>query len=609
MNKPLLSKPILPVIPKKPIHLLYVPTIFCNMSCQYCYLGDLTDQPIEADKAISTLQYALKQMLSHHYLPFNLSFHGGEVLTLPGKVLSGLLDVAVDYYDEYGDEIKAAGFQRSPLHIKTNLLNFSKHYKLLDKYKVSISASIDLPLALHEKYRLDKRLQSTLGRTVSNLRALADYPHKKKISCVVTREHLQDIDAFIADIHYLHKDVGLNMNRFNIMFSFDSLKNDEKQGARESGVTMLSHDEQVKFYYTIKEAFINTELAEGFREHWFHEFTPDYCCSAVNCGDKFFLLQHDGKVYSCPRGQSSEHYYYGNIFADEIDKLMNNGWKVIEHNENQLTIDKDCISCSYIQHCHSGCTFVRQETGLQKSYTCHLQKALYKDSPDKYPPLPPQQVEDYVKRVLFRNNVKQIKQVFPKKQSNVTPELVQEENSLAQIIQRDDVLTQLYSDRLFYLKVDDLRYDLQSPILKNTHDIEYISTHSEVILGVHKEALSINSQDDVNNHILIMLLRNTPVVYGDEGRSKQEHIFDYSIYHNALTASSNLVGDYYEFDLSTVVKMHAPHYQRSVKNNLFITTKTLREYHYSKHKKNAFYHIQAINLPFPNIEFLWNFEE
>jgi uncharacterized protein len=42
-----------------------------------------------------------------------------------------------------------------------------------------------------------------------------------------------------------------------------------------------------------------------------------------------------------------------------------------------------------------------------------------------------------------------------------------------------------------------------------------------------------------------------------------------------------------------------------VRNNLFVTTKALRDYHYRKQQKNAFYHIQAINLPFPHLEFYW----
>ena len=31
----------------------------------------------------------------------------------------------------------------------------------------------------------------------------------------------------------------------------------------------------------------------------------------------------------------------------------------------------------------------------------------------------------------------------------------------------------------------------------------------------------------------------------------------------------------------------------------------VREYHYTKHKNNGFYHIRALNLPFQNIEFYY----
>ena len=40
-------------------------------------------------------------------------------------------------------------------------------------------------------------------------------------------------------------------------------------------------------------------------------------------------------------------------------------------------------------------------------------------------------------------------------------------------------------------------------------------------------------------------------------------------------------------------------------NNIFFTTTALRDYHYLKQKNNAYYHIQAMNLPFQNIEFYY----
>ena len=42
---------------------------------------------------------------------------------------------------------------------------------------------------------------------------------------------------------------------------------------------------------------------------------------------------------------------------------------------------------------------------------------------------------------------------------------------------------------------------------------------------------------------------------------------------------------------------------REEANNLFFTTSALRDVHYAKQKNNAFYHMQAMDLPFQNIEF------
>ncbi len=58
-------------------------------------------------------------------------------------------------------------------------------------------------------------------------------------------------------------------------------------------------------------------------------------------------------------------------------------------------------------------------------------------------------------------------------------------------------------------------------------------------------------------------------------------------------------------DLGGVLHLHSALYRPGVSNNLFVTTQSLREYHYQKQKNNAFYHIQAINLPFQNFEFYY----
>jgi uncharacterized protein len=591
----------------KAIHLLYVPTQFCNMSCRYCYLGDLTAARPEPDKMLGTLNTALEQLLAHGCLPYNLSFHGGEVTTLSSDLLDALFSIAARHYAEHGEAIKAQGFRVNPLHIKTNLLNFHNHWDVFVQHKVSISGSVDLPLRLHEQFRRDKQGRSTLARITENLKLLAAYPHNKKISCVVTRAHLEAADEFIADLKRLHYEIGLDMSRFNVMFGFDSAENRSKFGRQVSGTEMLTEAEQVQFYQAVKKAFVGTPLENALRSDWFKEFTPEYCCSAGNCGGKFFLLQADGEVFSCPRGQSSPEYRFGNLFSDGVEAVISNGWSVIERNENLLDIDDGCAVCPWLPHCNLGCPFVRQAAGLKRSYTCLLQKQLYQDAPDRWPPLPADKVAAYARKLFLSNNLQRLAgEAHQEKTRVITPELFSDQNRLAEIIRRDPGLRHLYSDELFFLRINGAEYRLRSAVLKNAADIEVLDADSTVLLGVREDVFSLACDDEISNYIHLMLLRDTAVVYGDEQRVKQEHIFDYSLYRNAFLAAAKPEGRYLLLDISALLISHALFYLDGVRNNLVLTTKALREHHYAKQRKNAFYHIQAINLPFQNMEFYWN---
>jgi uncharacterized protein len=59
-------------------------------------------------------------------------------------------------------------------------------------------------------------------------------------------------------------------------------------------------------------------------------------------------------------------------------------------------------------------------------------------------------------------------------------------------------------------------------------------------------------------------------------------------------------------DLTGLLNLHHDMFLKGTLNNLFVTSGYLRDYHYQKQKANAFYHIQAINLPFQNFEFYWD---
>ena len=51
------------------IHLLYVPTMACNMQCRYCYLEDHTVDTLRGGDCLETLQYAIAKFCEADVVP------------------------------------------------------------------------------------------------------------------------------------------------------------------------------------------------------------------------------------------------------------------------------------------------------------------------------------------------------------------------------------------------------------------------------------------------------------------------------------------------------------------------------------------------------------
>ena len=569
------------------IHLLYVPTMNCNMQCKYCYLKENTTDLKQDDMYLKTLKYAVAKFKQADIVPFNISLHGGEVTTLSQKDFHDLIEYIYNYYQTNKDIITQNGFKLGTPHIKTNLLNIQKHLDTIKKFNVSISGSLDLPLSMHDKYRLTKGGGKTLKTILDNIKLLETIPNKKKVSATIFQEHFQKIDEIIKDIKYLDQNTCLDMNDFNFMIGFKT---------KDSPLTPLTEKNQVKFYQKMRKAFLNTNLDYGVRYKWFAEFTPAYCTNCDNCGEKFFLLERNGDIYSCVRGQKNKAFYYGNIYKDSVQTIMNNAKTKIYQIHNKLGFNRECASCQYLYLCKTGCPYVKKLYHQNKSYTCALQKQIYKDN-EEYPKDINNDEDVYL--YLNKNHPELASKYYPKNQSQNS-----DIPSLETIINQDKKLKDIYSSDIFLLQIDDKTYKLQSQILKKQRDIVYITDKSKITLYIKKGVLE-NTDYPVNNSLYIMLLSGQLVVYGDEQRPKQRHIMTHQIYKDIVTKHQSDKPNYYQINITNLLKMYQDDYSKDKPNNLFFTTNALRDYHYLKQKNNAYYHIHAMNLPFQNIEFYY----
>lgn len=569
----------------KYIHLLYVPTMACNMCCKYCYLEDNTIDEKTDHTSLETLKYAIEKFRESNVIPFNISLHGGEVTSLSRNEFYDLIKYISDYYFDNKQIIVDGGFKIGNPHIKTNMYNLGRHIDTIKKFNVSISGSLDLPLSLHDKYRVTKGNQKTLKRILENIELLRDIPNKKKVSATIFKEHYNLIDEIIKDIKFLHKNTCLDMNDFNFMIGFDYNSN---------GILHhITEEEQVDFYKKMHEEFDGTDLDYGVNGPWFDEFGPEYCTNCDNCGDKFFLLEKNGDIYSCVRGQKNPDYYYGNIYSNTVEEILKTAKNKIFINHNKQELNEECTKCGYLYLCKTGCPFVKNNYKSNKSYTCKLQQTMYKDRNFKKDDYNNEYVYEYVKKMRLEDKDKYLPS---KKQSDYI--------TLEDIIEQDSNLKYIYDNNSFVLRVDNKEYNLSSQIIKKSRDIIYITPNSKVEIMMKKSLIEEMSDFPENNSLYIMLLSGNLVTYGDENRTKQRHIATLQIYKGVLDNGVNNK-DYYIYDIKNLIEQYKNEYSFEKPNNMFFTTSSLRDYHYLKQKNNAYYHIQAINLPFQNMEFYY----
>ena len=568
------------------IHLLYVPTMACNMACKYCYLEDNTKDEYSTYNPLETLEYAVNKFKAANVMPFNISLHGGEVTTLNKENFHDIIKYINDYYEENKNIIKSAGFKIGKPHIKTNLYGIDKHIDTIKEFNVSISGSLDLPLLLHDEYRVTKGNKKTLNKILDNIKLLENIPNKKKVSATIFKEHYKYLDEIVEDIKFLHNNTCLDMNDFNFMIGFDYNSN---------GILHhISEEEQLELYKRMHEEFDGTDLDYGVNGPWFDEFGPEYCTNCDNCGEKFFLLEKNGDIYSCVRGQKNEDYYYGNIYKNSVEEILKNAYSKIFLNHNKMPLNEECTKCGYLYLCKTGCPFVKNTYNINKSYTCKLQQQLYKDRNYNVDEYNDEDVYYYVNKMRLEDSTNYV----PNKNSNDYP-------SLEEIINMDNNLKYVYDNNSYILKVDGIEYILESQVLKKTRDIVYLTPDSKIEIYMKKNIINEVCDYPENNSLYMILLTGNLVTYGDEQRTKQRHVATSQIYKGTLDYLESDKNEYYKYDISNFIKEFKYMYSLDNPNNIFFTTSSLRDYHYSKQKNNAYYHIQSINLPFQNIEFYY----
>jgi uncharacterized protein len=225
------------------------------------------------------------------------------------------------------------------------------------------------------------------------------------------------------------------------------------------------------------------------------------------------------------------------------------------------------------------------------SYTCLLQKRIYEKNRE-------QPVSDYAATYVQTLHPELFAQYYRDSDESGLP-------TLQALIDRDPKLQKVYDPSAFILEADGQEYPLTSQLLKTGRDFLFLTKFTPLKLYVRKDVMEALADYPVNNALMIQLLSGDTVVYGDEQREKQAHVMTHHIYLPTLARGQSGKEGYYCADIGPLLGLYLDCLPEDKPNNLFFTTTALREYHYTKHKNNGYYHIRALNLPFQNIEFYY----
>ena len=575
--------------------LTFVPNSYCNFACSYCYLGKLTERKEKTTDMAEQFKKIAKKLKDDGVIITEVILHGAELSASPYEHVKELLKAIDEYKKENHFLIRVLSKDSKKghhyIHLKTNLYFLDRFFELFKKYEVGISASIDLPLRFHEKYRVLKSGKSTLEKTLKMIELLSTYPYFKQISTTMTKEHL-NVDEFIRDVYKLES-LGFDMaSDFYIMFTYQSAN-------AQGDFQMPSDEDMLSFYKNLREKLKDTKYSFALEHFWFKEFLGGYCTNCTNCGDNL-LIQKNGDVYVCHRSQALNELRAGNIFNENYESLKIRNITNIRILENSLKLHKDCLECDYFHLCKASCTIERNDTKLGKSYTCALQKAIYKNNAE-FLKADKTLAEISLDEFLRQNQTNNYKSfLIP----NLSLEFRESKNSLENIINDDEILQKLYLKDNFLISVND-----ELALLDFEKDALYksfkISSKDNIKLLIKKEVFDYSTKETLSNFIYMSLLGGEAKVYGDEKREKTLHIETKHLYLEKLLNESLELEGYLIYDISSFLKENSRLYSLNHKNFIFFTTKALREYHYEKQAKNAFYHAQTINLPFLRFEFTW----
>lgn len=327
-------------------HLQILPTLSCNMNCDYCYIKFAPMTQINykmSNDTVDLIVESIRQKKLQLSDNATITFLGGEVTLCP--------EIIDRFFIKLHDNLKK---NKYIINIQTNGLEISSLIEILRKFKdilpqINITISIDGFEKIHDFYRKDKNGNGTFKRIQKNLIMLLRLLHPSKITIQSTLTNkTKNIHNFIKTFH----SYGITKFQLVPVITPPSLSH-----MRIKPTNYL--DEYIKvidYYFECLKK--ENPFTEDLISHYLYRILsltniltnptnfPENICPI---GVSVLAIDPKGYVYPCSMFVGFKDYCLGRIDNIDKTKVENIVRKVIQGRR------KYCRNCKLINICDHGC--------------------------------------------------------------------------------------------------------------------------------------------------------------------------------------------------------------------------------------------------------------
>lgn len=325
----------------RPRLIVLQPTPYCNISCDYCYLGHRDDRRLMSRAVVDAIRDKLFARLAPDATP-HIVWHAGEPTSVP-----------VDWYEQAYAELRPAAPAGATFGIQTNGIAISSAWiDFLIRTDTRVGLSIDGPQRFHDRHRRTRAgtpTWSIVVESLARLQAAGLEPH------VITVLHADCLSA--ADEFYrFYRDHGIDQVGFSI---------DEPQGAHRAS-SFGGGDHKVAMV-----AFLRRLLRLAFAEgHALHIRDVERIARLLAAGGtpdneqvqpwEVVTVAANGDVTSFSpdfmevRSAAHDDFCFGNIARDAFDTLVDGATFRRTCDEIRAGVDLCRANCRYFGVCGGG---------------------------------------------------------------------------------------------------------------------------------------------------------------------------------------------------------------------------------------------------------------